>query len=253
MYRAYQVGLNKGGNLVLAGAYNGKWTDVDFVAKCNAGAANDGQSMSQRMHQSKVFLPGELAGNKRRDDQVLAHRRCKMHLETGTCSCGIWGYMAPARVQREYLTTPFWTGSGSTYGSSGQVQVLCAVRVFGTVLVGEFGYRASNGRIEAMYVPSNIEMYAQRNSANLEPLYDAHSMSFFRTAVENTTASVSRRIDPDVVWRKISQSYNAAIVLVDDGVEMIQTLDVDCPDPILKPIGSLMPTFGEEDEYDLDD
>lgn len=236
MWRAYQVGLNRGGQLTLAGAYNGKWTDVDFTAKCNeSSGAGVGAEMSIRARQSKVFLPGELNSN-RKDDAVIAHRRCKLHLETGGCSCGIWGYRAPARVQREYLTTEFWTGE-NRYRQH-QVQVLCSVRLYGTILVGEWGYRASNARIETMFVPGNIEMYALRNASTLTPAFDDHGMSFFVTRYDGYGYgnAVAQRIDPEVVWRKIADTYDAQVVHVADGVDMIQQLDKGCPDPILRPI-----------------
>lgn len=237
MWRAYQVGLNRQNQLVLAGATGRKWDEVDFKATCFTGADRGiGSAINSRMHQSKVFMPGEMGQRRDPADLSMAHRRCVAHLENNQCSCGIWGYKSPTRVQREYLTSEFWTGRHG-YGAQ-WLQVLCSVRIFGTVLEGEWGYRASNARIEAIFAPANTEMYARRDVHSMKPYFgEQENMSFFTAEPEvGYAAIISQRIDPQVVWAKVSEKYRAQVIHVADGIDMVAALDIDCPDAMLRPL-----------------
>ena len=244
MWRAYTVALNIDNKLVLAGATNRKWAEVEYAATCYVGVGGAANQLRDRVHNSRVFLPGQLEATKRTDDISIARQRCKLHLETGQCTCGVWGYKAPARVQREYLNSAFWKPNGSFP----YVEVLCAVRIYGTILEGIYGYRVSNAEIEAMFVPGNIAMYLPI-SDSMRPAFDTDARMAWLTS---QPYSQSKRLDPKAVWQKLIKTYSCNVIPIADGVTHIELLDRDYPDVDFRPL-SRMPIlpvldFGEPDE-----
>ena len=222
--------------------------------------------MSQRMRTSVVFRPGQLQANIRQDDISVACRRCKMHLESGQCSCGIWGYKAPARVQREYLHSTFWTTDYNPESQRGYLEVLCAVRIFGTVLEGQWGYRASNVEIEAMFIPGaeDLEVFCLVDNGTLKPYFapdyfgsGVEPISWFHTGTSGyATSTYSRKkLDPKMIFKKLSEQYRCQVIPVASGVEHIKLLDKQYPDELLKPAGSEIvyptPELLDDDDDDL--
>ncbi len=224
MWRAYTVALSTSNRLVLVGATGRKWNEAEFTATCMVGESNEAHMMRDRIARSNVFLPGQLESQRRSSDLTLAHKRCKMHLEAGTCTCGVWGYRAPARIQREYLRSEFWCGEGAF---TSNLEVLCAVRIYGSIFEGVYGYRASNAEIEAMFVPGNVEIYLPLQD-NMQPYLGADSLAFLYTKPSTITV---KRLDPQAVWAHLSRYYSCQVIPIADGVQHIYSLDNTYPDP----------------------
>jgi hypothetical protein len=237
MWRAYNVGISAENRLALASPVQGaKYDEEEFAATCERyGDSGSGSYVAaeirHRIHTSHVILPGQL--NKRpeqRDGAKSAARKlCVAHLEVGSCSCGVWGYKAPARVQHEYLGSNFWKG----FGSQNNLEILCAVRCYGTVFEGLWGYRSSNVEIEAMFVPQAPDAYVPVDR-DMRPLVNG------AVAVITTKpgyGATPKRLDPEAIYNRLRKDYSCQVISVPNGVEHIKELDKTHPDPVLKPVG----------------
>jgi len=240
MWRAYTVGINRDGNLVLVGATGVSWEDAEFTARC-VDVGQSGSGISSRMSESHVFRPGEYQSLRRTDMRAQEYQRCRLHLDSGQHSCGVWGYKSPVRVQHEYLSSTFWRGS---YGNDTTIEVLCGVRIYGVVLEGEHGYRASNVDVEAMFVPGVPDVYVPVDDATLKPRYGYGAQSNVAVFTAIPPYYTFRRLDPARVWAKLADTYKASQVIpVADGQEFIAMLEHDYPDPWLR---ALVPKVSDE-------
>lgn len=165
-YRAYNLNPSTG----LAGFHSVNWPDRRLTAECEStpgigyGYSNQTKvnnfDISYRWGQQwkhkrdtllgydkervRRFFTGDPDPEPEQENRKLPetitekHLNCVRHLMQRTCQCGIWAYSSPTNHSLTATTIPN--------------RLVAKVVLYGTILVGDNGYRASNARIEELWL-----------------------------------------------------------------------------------------------------
>lgn len=170
MYRVFHVTVYAD-KVVLTGAYGNEWEGRDLIGRCGGEKARYDDAITALRNGYVV---------KRKNHTSDTRQMCIDHLKYGEHSCGVWGYKTVAKLKADrYLVAnaaPFDRYADDTAGFMHcHLEVLAAVRAWGVVLEGEYGWRASAARLEYLWVPPRVTHVSA--SLPAMPTYCARSMN----------------------------------------------------------------------------
>lgn len=233
---AFDVVFTSKGRVLLCDKKGNTWTDRRHVARCpvmRTDAVN-GIRSDAYSSRSRVLRPGEI-NNEQEITRGLERKLCVDHLTSGniTCDCGVRGVM-PRRLLTEWLPQP-WPSSARPYSYDRSMTALVQVRHYGTVLVGDYGWRSSKAQMEHIWLLDNRDWTPIiRTDVRGLPIYinDA-SPIFMRYGTDGAEATDARKLTVASIGRHLSRTYApAGITIVDDGPTLIDKLDEMYPDPL---------------------
>jgi hypothetical protein len=151
MYRVFHT-IVHADKVVLIGAYGNEWEGRDLIGRCGGEKPRYDDALA-------ALRSGYVV--RRKNQSSDTRQLCIDHLRQGEHTCGVWGYRTVERLKSDrYMVAdgaPFDRCSDNmTLCMYGRAEVLAAVRAWGVVLEGEYGWRASAARLEYIWVPPRV-------------------------------------------------------------------------------------------------